>query len=102
MRGSVPEDDQLVLPRGGLTGSIEPDAIRVRLEARRRLATDLRISWDSFPRPPYIFAGDRWNSGSLSKSQYVWWPLTISGTTMSMTNYAQWSLNLGTGVWSGN
>lgn len=50
----------------------------------------------------YIFAGDRWNSGNLSKSQYVWWPLTISGTTMSMTNYTQWSLNLGTGVWSAN
>ncbi len=50
----------------------------------------------------YIFAGDRWNSGNLSKSQYVWLPLTINGTTMSMSNYAQWSLNLGTGVWSGN
>jgi hypothetical protein len=50
----------------------------------------------------YIFAGDRWNSGNLSKSQYVWWPLTINGTTMSMTNYKQWSLNLGTGVWSAN
>lgn len=50
----------------------------------------------------YIFAGDRWNGGNLSQSQYVWWPLTISGTTMSMTNYTQWSLNLGTGVWSAN
>jgi hypothetical protein len=50
----------------------------------------------------YIFAGDRWNSGNLSKSQYVWLPLTINGTTMSMSNYTQWSLNLGTGVWSGN
>jgi hypothetical protein len=50
----------------------------------------------------YIFAGDRWNSGNLSKSQYVWLPLTISGTTMSMSNYTQWSLNLGTGVWSAN
>ena len=37
----------------------------------------------------YIFAGDRWNSGNLSKSQYVWWPLSINGTTMSMSNYAQ-------------
>jgi hypothetical protein len=50
----------------------------------------------------YIFAGDRWNSDNLSKSQYVWWPLTISGTMMSMSNSAQWSLNLGTGVWSAN
>ena len=50
----------------------------------------------------YIFAGDRWNSGNLSKSQYVWLPLTINGKTMSMSNYSQWSLNLGTGVWSAN
>lgn len=50
----------------------------------------------------YIYAGDRWNSGNLSMSQYVWAPLTVSGTSMSMSYSAQWSLNLGTGVWTAN
>jgi hypothetical protein len=50
----------------------------------------------------YIYAGDRWNSNNLSMSQYVWLPLTINGTTMSMSFSATWSLNLGTGVWTPN
>ena len=37
-----------------------------------------------------------------SKSHHVWLPFTINGTAMSMSNDAQWSLNLGTGIWSGN
>jgi hypothetical protein len=50
----------------------------------------------------YIYAGDRWNSSNLSLSQYVWVPLTVNGTMLSMTYYARWSLNLATGVWSPN
>ncbi len=50
----------------------------------------------------YIYAGDRWNSSNLSLSQYLWLPLTVNGTKLSMSNYTQWSLNLGTGVWTGN
>ena len=50
----------------------------------------------------YIYAGDHWNSSQLNNSQYRWLPLTISGNKMSMTYYAQWSLDLGTGVWTGN
>ena len=50
----------------------------------------------------YIYAGDRWNSSQLMSSQYVWLPLTVNGTKLSMSYYAQWSLNLGTGVWAGN
>ena len=50
----------------------------------------------------YICAADRWNSSNLSLSEYVWLPLTVSGTTLSMSYYAQWSLNLGTGVWTPN
>ena len=50
----------------------------------------------------YIYAGDRWNSSNLSLSQYVWVPLTVNGTMLSMSYYARWSLNLATGVWSPN
>jgi hypothetical protein len=50
----------------------------------------------------YIYAGDRWNSSNLSLSQYVWVPLTVNGTMLSLTYYARWSLNLATGVWSPN
>lgn len=50
----------------------------------------------------YIYAGDRWNSSQLMSSQYVWLPLSVNGTKLSMSYYAQWSLNLGTGAWAGN
>jgi hypothetical protein len=50
----------------------------------------------------YIYAGDRWNPSNLSMSQYVWAPLTVNGTSMSMNYSDQWSLNLGTGVWTPN
>ncbi|WP_433303443.1 ricin-type beta-trefoil lectin domain protein [Actinoplanes sp. CA-030573] len=46
----------------------------------------------------YIFLGDRWNSGTLSDSRYVWEPLTISGTTVSMTCRSSWTVDAATGV----
>jgi hypothetical protein len=46
----------------------------------------------------YIYAGDRWNSGNLSQSQYIWLPLTVTGTTLSMSYLPQWSLDVGRGV----
>jgi hypothetical protein len=50
----------------------------------------------------YIYAGDRWNSGNLSQSQYLWLPLTVNGTTLSMSYLAQWSLDIGKGVTTSN
>jgi hypothetical protein len=50
----------------------------------------------------YIYAGDRWNSSQLMSSQYIWLPLTVNVPKLSMTYYDQWSLDLGTGVWTGN
>ncbi len=46
----------------------------------------------------YVFLGDRWNSGNLSDSRYIWQPLTIKGTTVSMTCATSWTLDLTTGV----
>jgi hypothetical protein len=46
----------------------------------------------------YMFLGDRWNSGNLADSRYVWEPLTISGTTVSMTCRSSWTIDTATGA----
>ena len=46
----------------------------------------------------YVFLGDRWNSNNLADSRYIWLPLTISGTTVSMTCATSWSINVSTGA----
>jgi hypothetical protein len=45
----------------------------------------------------YIFLGDRWNAGNLADSRYVWEPLAISGTTVSMTCRTSWIIDTATG-----
>ncbi|MFC4588387.1 ricin-type beta-trefoil lectin domain protein [Sphaerisporangium corydalis] len=49
----------------------------------------------------YVFMGDRWNSGNLADSRYVWEPLTISGTTVSMTCQSDWTIDTATGTIGG-
>ena len=46
----------------------------------------------------YLFLGDRWNSGNLADSRYVWQPLEISGATASMTCPTSWTIDASTGV----
>jgi hypothetical protein len=46
----------------------------------------------------YLFLGDRWNSGTLSDSRYVWETLTIKGTTVSMTCATSWNLDVTAGT----
>ncbi|UWZ49639.1 ricin-type beta-trefoil lectin domain protein [Dactylosporangium matsuzakiense] len=46
----------------------------------------------------YLFLGDRWNPGNLADSRYVWQPLTISGTTVTMTCRSSWSVDTATGT----
>jgi hypothetical protein len=46
----------------------------------------------------YVFLGDRWNSGNLADSRYVWQPLSISGTTVSMTCRSSWTIDTATGT----
>jgi hypothetical protein len=48
----------------------------------------------------YIYAGDRWQDPDLVGSKYIWLPLKISGTSLSLDYYAEWQLNLTTGRWS--
>jgi hypothetical protein len=49
----------------------------------------------------YVFLGDRWNSGNLADSRYVWQPLTVSGTTVSMTCRTSWTIDTATGTVGG-
>jgi sucrose-6-phosphate hydrolase SacC (GH32 family) len=48
----------------------------------------------------YVFLADRWNSGNLADSRYIWQPLTINGTTVSMTCATSWKIDVSTGVLS--
>jgi len=45
----------------------------------------------------YIYAGDRWQDPDLISSKYIWLPLVVNGTKLTMSNATQWTLNLGTG-----
>lgn len=46
-----------------------------------------------------LYMGDRWISSNLQASTYVWLPLTISGTKVTMKNFVSWVPNLSaTGV----
>lgn len=47
-----------------------------------------------------IYTGDRWVPSNLMRSTYVWLPLTISGTTVSMSNYVNWTPNVAQGTWA--
>ncbi|KAH8586216.1 glycosyl hydrolase [Bisporella sp. PMI_857] len=47
-----------------------------------------------------MYMGDRWISTDLSSSSYVWLPLTISGTTASLTNRVNWVLDAQAGTWA--
>ena len=51
----------------------------------------------------YMYMGDRWDDSSTTSfgnSRYIWLPLDVSGTAISMNNYASWSIDTVTGAWS--
>ena len=48
----------------------------------------------------FIYAGDRWTTGDLGDSPQIWLPLTVSGTSVSMTWYDSWNLDEKTGTWA--
>jgi len=45
-------------------------------------------------------AADRWQDPDLVSSKYIWIPIQISGTSLTLNDYTQWQLDLGTGAWS--
>ncbi|KAL9112759.1 MAG: hypothetical protein Q9227_003062 [Pyrenula ochraceoflavens] len=44
-----------------------------------------------------MYMGDRWLSSNLMASTYVWLPLTISGTSVHMSNLVNWIPNVSSG-----
>jgi hypothetical protein len=44
--------------------------------------------------------GDRWVSSNLQASTYVWLPLSVSGTSVTMKNLVNWVPNVSAGTWS--
>jgi hypothetical protein len=49
----------------------------------------------------YVYMGDRWCDTCLPSSTYVWQPLSVGGTTLSMpTFYPGWSINVNAGTWT--
>lgn len=42
----------------------------------------------------FIYMGDRWNSGDLSESRYVWLPVEfLSGKKIALRSYSNWTLD---------
>lgn len=46
----------------------------------------------------YVYIGDRWEPKNLTDSRYIWLPLTIQGTTMSLAPDQPWTIDAVTGV----
>jgi hypothetical protein len=46
-----------------------------------------------------MFMGDRWIPSSLGTSPYIWLPLTVSGTNVSLAWHASWHIDTATGTW---
>jgi hypothetical protein len=49
-----------------------------------------------------MYLGDRWKSQDLASSTYIWLPLTISGTSVTMKNKVNWVPNTRRGRWTEN
>lgn len=47
-----------------------------------------------------MYMGDRWVSSNLFTSTYVWLPLTIDGTNITMQDYVSWVPDVETDSWS--
>ena len=81
-------------------------------ESRGLIASEGTLTWNSqstFVLPikgsketTYLFMGDRWSfPKQASAATYVWQPLMISGTSLSIPNYHDaWKIDLVTGITS--
>ncbi|UCE99754.1 MAG: family 43 glycosylhydrolase [Planctomycetota bacterium] len=48
----------------------------------------------------YVYLGDRWSEWSFGNSRYIWLPLTVNGTTLTMDWHDFWAIDTATGEWS--
>ena len=47
----------------------------------------------------FMFMGDRWKPDSLGTSPYIWLPLTVKGTSVSLAWHDKWFVDTATGRW---
>jgi hypothetical protein len=47
----------------------------------------------------YMFMGDRWKPASLGTSPYIWLPLAVRGTSVSLAWHDRWFIDTATGLW---
>jgi hypothetical protein len=47
----------------------------------------------------FMFMGDRWQPASLGTSPYIWLPLTVKGSTVSLAWHDRWYIDTATGTW---
>ena len=47
----------------------------------------------------FIFSGDRWQDPDLVSSKYIWFPIRVNGTSLTMDRNDQWQIDLTTGDW---
>jgi hypothetical protein len=47
----------------------------------------------------FVFMGDRWQPASLGTSPYIWLPLTVKGSTVSLAWHDRWYIDTATGTW---
>lgn len=48
----------------------------------------------------FVYLGDRWYEYYFGDSKYIWLPLTVDGTTLTMDWYDYWAIDTATGEWS--
>ena len=47
----------------------------------------------------FVFMGDRWKPATLGRSPYIWLPLTVEGTSLSVAWHDPWFIDTATGLW---
>jgi hypothetical protein len=47
----------------------------------------------------FMYMGDRWQPASLGTSPYIWLPLTVQGSTVSLAWHDRWYIDTATGGW---
>ena len=48
----------------------------------------------------YVFMADRWAEGDFCNSMYIWLPLIVDGTSLTVDWYDQWTIDAQTGEWA--
>jgi hypothetical protein len=46
--------------------------------------------------------GDRWTTSNLGTSPYIWLPLQVNGTNVTMSWHNNWTIDTSTGAWTDN